>query len=184
MKSMMFARTFPMTHPRKGEPTYFVEKIYNSFNMKLRGIEFFSTFEDDLERLNPEVRYGLLSDFRRSITCRHGLDPKGHTIRAGNRWKVGDFFTPRVWSGRPYNRKTIIFAPPIEVKKTWDIEIDACGVIAINGYYDYSDMVCSEEFPELLAKNDGLSLVDFHDWFPIGKDFLGQIICWNQNIEY
>lgn len=68
------------------------------------------------------------------------FDPKGHTVRAGHRFKPGDIVSLRVWgndvnpkSGRsgPYHSKQIIIAPDIQVKKTWDFEIDACGIYSI-----------------------------------------------------
>lgn len=156
---MMFARTFPMTHPRKGEPTYFVEKIWTA--LYLNGIH--------LDPLNfPDVPF--------DARIYNQSEPKGHTIRAGNRWKVGDYFTPRIWSGRPYNSKTIQFAPPIKVEKLWKIEMLRYGQILIN------DRLWEQLTP--LAQNDGLTGDDFNNWFPPGKLFAGQIICWNKNIEY
>lgn len=40
-------------------------------------------------------------------------DQKHHTIRAGNRFKTGDYFSPRVWSGSPYNSKQLNMRPLI-----------------------------------------------------------------------
>lgn len=40
-----------------------------------------------------------------------------------------------------------------------------------------------------IAANDGLEVLDFHSWFSIHpkkkeQGFIGQILCWNENIEY
>ena len=165
---MTFSRTFPVYHPRAGQQTYFVEKIWNSIG-----------FENAIESKFNEVYSltGYTEDFIQSFfnTLGNDINKKHHTIRAGHRWKVGDWFSPRVWSGKPYNSKQIIIAPDIQVKKVWNLYQDE---------YKW-------EFPgtatlETLAENDGLSTVDFLDWFQQcpGKVFDGQIICWNESIEY
>lgn len=109
---------------------------------------------------------------------------KHHTIRAGHRWKPGDRFSPRVWSGKPYVSKQIIIAPDIEVKKVWNFEISE------NRYsLGHDKSVCNEmDFGNericRIAMNDGLTLFDFREWFQFPKPFSGQIICWNEDIEY
>src|ERR1700745_105437 len=118
MRQIMFSRSFPQAHPRVGEPTHFVEKIWAGLadqGMVMDGIDF-GNYPADFHRYYNAV-------------------PKWHTIRAGNRWKVGDIFVPKIWSGLPYRSKTISFAPPLEVKKVLDITIDECGVIAVGGFY-------------------------------------------------
>jgi hypothetical protein len=167
-KVLTFSRVFPSYHPRKGEPTYFVEKIYKSLY---------------LAKVVPEE---LASSFNFAVMNDESYQPKHHTIRAGHRWKVGDKFSPRVWSGKPYQSKQIIIAPDIEIKKVWDIRIHT-----IAHWINYSGMMFPIDYKEL-AKNDGLSTKDFLDWFgnPTQKGFkfhdvfFGQIICWNENIEY
>lgn len=168
MRVLTFSRTFPPYHPKAGQPTYFVEKI-NTGLFELGIIV-------DLFHLPRSVEWNkdVFED----------CDPKFHTLRAGHRWKAGDYFSPRVWSGMAYRSKQDIIGPDIEIKKTWDIVLDECGVPSINGFYDYSDFVASEDFFPTLAKNDGLSEEDLHFWFPLGKKFDGQIICWNEKIEY
>ncbi len=168
-KVMTFSRYFPAYHPRKGEPTYFVEQIWNSLN--------------ELKLPVPKNK-DLPHDFMWSILPLSNYGAKHHTIRAGNRWKVGDKFSPRVWSGKPYNSKQIIIAPDIEIKKVWDVNFRIKGSInfrIVNHRYHFD-----HEKMKLLAKNDGLSYRDFMDWFCNGKEwgFSGQIICWNENINY
>ena len=168
MKVLTFSRVFPAYHPKAGQPTYFVEKILHSF--KTRHYEL-------LDSARPLIDHEFFL---------HNYQPKYHTIRKGNRWKVGDFFCPRVWGNDvnpktsrsgPYQSKQISFSIWIQVKKVWDIEMDKDGVFKINGkYFD----VTSGDF----SCNDGLSADDLLNWFPIGKPFTGQIICWNDEINY
>lgn len=114
------------------------------------------------------------------------VPPKHHTIRAGNRWKVGDWFSPRVWSGKPYASKQIEFAPPIQIKKVYPILINTrfiTPVLFINDAQKHFTLFNS------LAKNDGLEYNDFVSWFRLhpkakSEPFTGQILCWNESIEY
>lgn len=159
-KVITFSRTYPSYHPKKGQQTYFVEKLYNSLYSK-----------------NNLMDYPKELDVDESI-----LGIKHHTIRAGNRWKKGDFFSPRIWSGKPYNSKMITLAPDIEIKNIWDFEMDLNGVYSINGKYT------DEETNYRLASNDGLTEIDMQFWFMPNMDkpkiFKGQIICWTGNINY
>jgi hypothetical protein len=130
MRVITFSQTFPTYHPRRGEPTGFVEKILNG--------------------------------------------QKVHTIRAGHRWKAGDWFNPRVWSGKPYTSKQITFAPDIQVKKVWNIQRDDYGIFSIEGKDIYGI--------DTLAKNDGLTTDDLWRWIKWPME--GQIICWSDEIKY
>lgn len=160
-KVITFSRVFPSYHPRKGEPTYFVEKVVKSLHW---------------ERRYPPV--DNRSDFDSDIYL--NCIPKHHTIRAGHRWKVGDKFSPRVWSGKPYASKQITFAPDIEIKKVWDFELTFDDLFYIsNELYAYSS---SHDALETLSANDGLEQADLLNWF--NEPFEGQIICWNENINY
>lgn len=170
-KVITFSRVFPAYHPRRGEPTHFVEKICNGLLATYYDIDFDSipTWPDDFcESINDQV-----------------YQYKYHTIRAGHRFKVGDKFSPRVWSGRPYNSKQIIIAPDIEVEKVWDFEIKIvdwgpgfASKIFINGVITLPEKLIE------VCENDGLKLSDFLAWFQYPKSFSGQIICWNEAIEY
>lgn len=168
MRVITFSTKFPKGHPKAGQPTYFVEKIWES--IYLNGNAGWDGFSD-IAAIVP----GLYS---------HGThEAKHHTIRAGNRWKVGDKFSPRIWSDKPYRSKQIEFSPPLEIKKIWTFEMDQCGVYSIDGSY-----VLEEAANELLAKNDGLSQFDMYKWFMPNhnkpKEFKGQILCWNESIDY
>lgn len=167
MRQLMFSRYFPATHPRKGYETFFVEKIWKSLYIN-------GECPDPLNGYIGEY----VSDMRADLASYNNVDPKYHTIRASTRWKVGDKFAPRVWRGLPYRSKTIQFAPPIEVKKVWNIEVNfkESHELIINGKATLFKNLYS------LTKNDGLLLLDFVQWF--NKPFTGQIICWNDKIEY
>lgn len=163
MKVLTFSRHFPSYHPRKGQPTFFVEKIKNS--------------------LDP-----LYETYGRNS----GNSIKVHTIRAGHRWKAGDWFKPVVWgddinpkSGRsgPYHSKHVQFQDPIQVKKTWDFDIKD-GIIHLNGTVIHVDGYHPDETLVRIAHNDGLALDDLLAWFKYPSPFDGQIICWNDKLEY
>lgn len=160
MKVIVFSKSFPTKHPRKGEPTFFVQKILHSL--------VYPNFKPVTDTGNP---------------------PKFHTIRAGFRWKVGEQFSPRIWSGKPYQSKQQEICAPLKIKKIWPIEIYVNGKYStiglINGNSKYRTIipVCD------VASNDGLTCNDFISWFSIhpkknDNRFIGQILCWNENINY
>ena len=187
MRVLTFSRTFPKGHPRHGEQTFFVEQILNS--ILLRGENGIINRNDIKPEILPLINDFVLLDGR---TCKH------HTIRAGNRFKPGNMVSMRIWSGKPRRSKQIEFVQ-VEVKKTWEIEINnrfgkASFEVVINGviygqlHYG-NDRNVNEAGLITLAKNDGLELKDFVDWFEIhpkktGLRFAGQIICFNENINY
>lgn len=162
-----FSRVFPKGHPKAGKETNFIQKIWTAIKVPL-------PCSVHADQLNEEMMKLFLGSWR----------PKYHTIRAGHRFKVGDKFSPRVWSGKPYASKQIIIADDIEVKKTWDVEMDENQIISIDGKYihEFDDLMKFDSW-ERLAINDGLSLDDFLCWFD-KLPFKGQIICWNENINY
>lgn len=173
MPVITFSRFFPKGHPKAGQPTHFVEKIWRGY----------------LDISSPMYPYWMKGD-KLNIDIRDCYDfkPKHHTIRAGNRWKVGDKFSPRIWgddinpkSGKsgPYQSKQLQFAPDIEVKKTYRIYCD--GML----WWINRQPVNSQTIRKV-ATNDGLEYLDFLDWFNVlsGKHFEGQIICWNESINY
>ena len=161
-KVIIYSRFFPAYHPKKGKPTYFVEKLYKSLYV--------------MKCVPPEIA----TDFNFAVMNDVNFMAKHTTIRAGNRFKAGDKFSPRVWSGKPYNSKQIILAPDIEIKKVYDIEIYQNNEIHINGVWmaSFGSLNC-----ELIANNDGLDMIDFQNWF-CKLPFKGQIICWSDNVNY
>lgn len=165
-----FSRQYPSYHPKAGQPTYFIEKIWNSIAWD-KGI--------------PEQEFPI--PYHIGIDMRSTDEKKHHTIRAGHRWKAGDWFSPRVWSGKPYRSKMIQFAPEIQVVKTWDIDIHGTDWY-LDGRHEYT--TGWDISKETIAGNDGLNLTDFYDWFTLSPHFKkkqvfnGQIICWSDKVNY
>lgn len=148
MRQMMFSTVFPKGHPREGQPTEFVQKILKALSMLDHNISMQTQYE-----------------------------PKWHTIRAGENWKPGDVFQPKIWSGRPYNTKTINIATPITVAQTWALEKSEH---TATFYLEGKPLTLANI--EVIAGNDGLELIDFYNWF--SKPFSGQIICWSNTLNY
>lgn len=182
-KVLTFSRTFPAYHPKAGQPTNFVEQIYNSIGMDFTNRRWIGM----LNEINPDQKEILAGFVFGGIDYKvSGI--KRHTIRSGNRWKVGDKISLRVWSGKPYQSKQIIIAPDIEVKKVWPVEIEFFG-----GSF-YVQLPVKKNHWTLLsagdvAKNDGLEVHDFIDWFKVHPkskafNFKGQIICWDESVIY
>jgi hypothetical protein len=161
MKVLTCSRFFPKGHPKAGQPTHFVEKIEACLADTLPGWELSKTF--------------TLHDWG---TYYHCMMPKSHTIRAGNRFKAGEMVSLRVWADKPYRSKQVEFAQ-VEIKKTWKITREGY-LWWLNGQPIISTNLAS------IAANDGLEYQDFLSWFTHQKNsvFHGQIICWNENIQY
>lgn len=172
---LTFSRQFPSYHPRKGQPTRFVEAILTQL-----GIDYTSdAYLLWLTNNNQDILAGTLYDFFLSLS--QDIDPKHHTLRNNQRWQAGNKFSPRVWSGIPYNSKQIIFAPDVEVKKVWSFMINILEFRINNRTYR-----CETEgdFEKLasIGENDGLNRHDLVFW--LKGNFSGQIICWNDKINY
>lgn len=173
-KVIIFSQNFPVYHPKSGNHTRFVEKIWEGL-IRLDLITLSRTCE-----LSRQSGIGGLdmNNIRNRI-----VDPKYHTVRFGHRWRSGDFFSPRVWSGvwsgKPYISPQIAICHDIQIEKTWDFTMDLDGVFCLDGkQIDVTS--CG------IPINDGFEHADdFLNWFPYGKHaFDGQIICWNPNLKY
>lgn len=178
MKVITFSKYFPKKHPRSGMPTYFPEKIWGGL-LELGVISLSKTVE--LSRATGIGNWNM-------NTIRHAnLGFKYHTIRAGDRWKVGEQFSPRVWSGKPYASKQVEIAPPITIEKIWEFGINKTDYF-IKDSKGIIRTILRNDLREI-AMNDGLERDDFESWFAIhpkkGENyFTGQILCWNPNINY
>lgn len=176
-KVITFSRVFPANHPRKGEPTFFVEKIWAHLLMSSEfGPETCEAFLCahwckglfDLKKVEEFIKAGT---------------PKIHTIRGGSRWKKGDKFSPRVWSGKTYFSPQIIFAPELTIIKTQTFYAWTLGGIRYYGtgtgiFHDgiEAKQILDDNELSALAKNDGLSLEEFKAWFAKSDKFEHQII--------
>lgn len=174
-----FSRQYPNYHPMHGEETLFVEKLFESFYGPF--ISDFLKKEDwafkaQIQPLNPTKDTETIRKFIESVSFNaKEIEPKLHTIREGNNWNVGDFFSPRVWSEKAYRSGQIILAPNQQIVKTWKFEY------AYNGYFLNEEKLNESELTEI-AKNDGLTLQNLKSWF--NKPFVGQIISWSENVNY
>ena len=168
-----FSTKFPSYHPKAGLPTRFVEQILMPLSAPKIAIE--------TEFIWHAEPFG-----------------KHHTVRSGKRWKVGDKFSPRIWgsdinprTGRsgPYHSKQIVIVADLEIKKVWSFEI-VDGDYFIGGKQISVETLEGRSLFELIAINDGLSVFDFRSWFELSpgykktNEFSGQVICWNENINY
>jgi hypothetical protein len=161
-----YSLKYPPYHPRGGESTFFVEKLCKSF--QLLGYDKID-MPDDLEF---------------DLGMYYLVDPKHTTIRQGHRFKAGDWFSPRIWSGKPYRSRQIIIGPDIQVKKTWDIEIDEADIWAM-GLPGTQIKYLDDDQQARIALNDGLTEQDLYFWFKGSKKpWVGQVICWNDKINY
>lgn len=179
-KVITVSQKFPESHPKAGQPTHFVEKIWHSIT------PLYTTGSE----LNKNIENNTIKQFLENLEF---IDyfPKNHTVRLGRRWKTGDMASIRTWgtdinpkSNRsgPYHSKQIIIAPDVEVTIT-NIVI-SCGEYAFQMKHAET---CKCIPHALVALNDGLELEDFKKWFnPKGKrqEIEAQIICWNKSVKY
>lgn len=87
-----FSRTFPAHHPKKGQPTFFVEKFRTAMS-----ILNMNTHVGDVLAALPAGAKPAVVNFNA---------PKYHTIRKLKKpFKVGDKFSPRYW-GNDVNPKS------------------------------------------------------------------------------
>lgn len=164
------SRYFPKTHPRKGEPTYFVEKIYQGLGL--------------LMPCKPHCYSETICNGKHCLIDSMNLNDKIHTIRANyplweKRMKevqagmaVIELF---YWSGKPYNSPQVVFAT---LEKN-----SGCGVQKLNWremiqvgseramvqnekiYTPLIEYTSAAPTIETISLNDGLSLEDFKAWF-------------------
>lgn len=137
------SRYFPATHKRKGEETFFVDKI----RFMLGGWNL------------SEGKNG-----KKIHTIRANYELWAKRIKEVQEGKA--ILSIRYWSGKPYNSKQV---------EIWQLDQNSgCGVQKLEFYKD-KDEVPSIKYPLIsnlsepdinsIAKNDGLSLEDFKEWF-------------------
>jgi coproporphyrinogen III oxidase-like Fe-S oxidoreductase len=132
---LIVSRTFPATHKRKGEQTYFPEKI-------------------DQLYFSKDTR--LFSEKLHTIRSNYELWEKRITeIQKGNA-----ILSIRYWSGKPYNSKQVEIC---QLDKYSGIGVQKIVIDQIYRYT--IDENKQEFNFEELAKNDGLSKDDFAEWF-------------------
>ena len=146
------SRFFPSTHPRKGQPTYFVEKI----QFALPSVEHIDLRGKDSVFISVDL-------WKKLHTIRGNYDlwsMRMENVQAGR--AVIELF---YWEGKPYNSKQVVFA-------VLDKDL-GCGIQKLNFVCHKSvgvdipivELVKGMIKTEELAVNDGLSLEDFKAWF-------------------
>lgn len=192
-KVLTFSRTFPAYHPKKGHETDFIEKIWKSLGFSIYDADTIypglKSDRFDINKFNSrESCHEIRRIIERAAHVMPSVEPKYHTVREGYRFEEGEWFSPRVWSDKPYASKQIIIAPDIQVEQTWKFEIKkmADGFwIDFGSYHVPPDFEEDQTIIRMLAKNDGLTVPNFLNWFKYpNKPFKGQIICWNDTIKY
>lgn len=159
------SRNFPTTHPRKGEPTWFVENIIAGQIDKNDNFQF---------NVSCEYDTGIVFD------CRN---PKIHTIRSNYElWAkrmvevqagkaVIELF---YWSGKPYHKDEngvgqVVFATLDKNSGcgVQELGFSVCGtgVNLIDNPFIFTDLFPKNISVLDLCKNDTLSLEDFKAWF-------------------
>ena len=153
---LILSKTFPATHPKAGQPTYFNQKLMRAVYRDFCDIDVV-----DREWIKPSVRDRF-------------IPAKLHTIRGNyERWKKiidevrsGEaILSVRQWTGKPYNSKQeeiqrFTNRDYISVQKlVWEEE---CPMSK-----EYTLRIDGEFFDNytMLANNDGLSLEDWRAWF-------------------
>jgi hypothetical protein len=162
MKELMFSRVYPAYHSKKGQPTHFVEKIYAALS------------DTKSEFKIPNIANEFW-DFQTYYNC---VFPKHHTIRAGQRWKEGEFFTPKVWTGEPYKSKKQIIYDFLKIEKVYAFRFDPG-----SNHFLIDDVIVGDCKVAEIFNNDGLDVLDALIWLKYPKSFNGQIICWT-NVKY
>ncbi|MCE5332724.1 MAG: hypothetical protein LLF95_11380 [Bacteroidales bacterium] len=155
------AVTFPAIHKRKGEPTYFKEKILKAIKRNV------------CNSRDNEIGSSCLScDGRYEFQEYCLVEPKLHTCRSSLLWikrfeKINRgeaVLELYYWSGKPYNSTPVVIC---QLGKD-----DGIGVQKIQfqkEFFNTNWIVGQIDFPDQLLKtvatNDGLSLEDFKEWF-------------------
>lgn len=137
---LLVSRTFPKGHKREGEGTFFVEKILAALG--------FSYLNDE--------------NIKKPHTCRKNYELWAKRIKEVQEGKA--VLSLRYWSEKPYRSKQVEFAV---LDKDSGVGVQKL----LFGINDLLYPVAGEGIwlrglnLENLAKNDGLSIEDFKDWF-------------------
>lgn len=129
---LTIAKTFPGTHPRKGEPT-----------------DFFSKIESGAKIHTIRSNYDLWKKRIDVVTYREGL------------------LSLREWTGKPYR------SPQRELKRINEVGIQKIERKS-DGFWHIDDIGTALS-TRWIARNDGLSLPDFIQWFNLQPEGTGPL---------
>jgi hypothetical protein len=153
------SQVFPVKHPRKGEPTYFKEKMHNGL--------LWDKGENVGYALNPS--YSIPGDIQLKL----------HTIRANyalwqkrfEQIESGEAcLSIRQWTGKPYASKQVEIArltneDGIGLQRLQFIPDGSLANFMTSIDFRLHRMPDSLNLAHQLAKNDGLSFADWKEWF-------------------
>ena len=132
---LIISSSFPKTHKRAGEQTYFKEKIGTAL-------------------MNHEKPHGLHEKLH---TIRGNYELWEKRFEKIDRGEA--CLSIREWTGMPYRSKQIEFA---RLTKDDGIGIQSLHMTPLGWFVDGCDTdITTKDF----AKNDGLTLIDFSHWF-------------------
>lgn len=139
--NIMLSKVFPATHSRKGEPTYFSQKVQAGQHP--------TAFPNEVPKLHTiRENYDLWRD-------------RIAQVQAGEAE-----ICLRQWTGAPYRSKTVEI-----MRLDWQ---DCVGIQKLNFGWHYCEQIPVIEGCYMygengskaeLAKNDGLSIEDWQEWF-------------------
>jgi len=159
MKVITFSTRFPKGHPSAGAFTFFPELIWAGLPIDD------GQLEAAIKPYKDVVCLQIVQQMRQN-----GKRAKLHTIRAGDRWKVGETFQPRVWQFEPYRSKQLDFCPPLTLTHVQGFVFD--------GLQYHTAKPINDTALRRLAANDGLTVDEFKAWFT--EPFAGQILSWHE----
>lgn len=167
---LTLSQTFPVYHPRKGEPTCFEQKVFRSTYKEFCGVD---VYKDDWLKAQerPKFEPAKLHTIRGNYELwRKRFDE----IEAGQAC-----LSIRKWTGKPYASKQE------ELTKLTYKDGIGMQLLCFAGNFSKKDRelhrpivggTTEVDYKEL-ATNDGLSLQDWEDWFKHGDYDLSEPMC-------
>lgn len=147
---LILSQVFPSTHPRAGEPTYFMEKLHNALaDADMSPMPYYTPSPDTklhTIRANYDLWYKRFEKIASGEAC----------------------LSVRQWLGKPYSKGSkqveivrLTREHGIGIQKLnfgWHNSVQ---IPVIEGWYMYGEFGSKGE----LAKNDGLGINDWMSWF-------------------
>lgn len=148
--SLKVSKMFPCTHPRKGEPTMFKEKILSGEKIHtLRGN--YDYWKEKVDQVNSGSHFLCIEQWSK-VPYNSKLDPS--FFRFPENGQIGIQMIKMVDHGN------FVFMEIYDPDGTPKVQNDCI---------DFPDCKHDWDLPNKLSANDGLSIVDFYNWFRKGK---------------
>lgn len=198
-KVTIFSRQMPFGEHKK---TFFVENILRLFDVDYKSEDYLKIlFQLNRENLeNNRITGWQIEHFYKTLEQDISAIPqKKHTIRDTKRFSIGDFTSPRIWTGVPYNSPQITFYHDLRVEDMYLLHIGSISgktnqtksFLSIGPWskkHNVSKVALSYVDPKMflhdsqkqqLAYNDGLLMPDFKQWFSINDEWhAGDLVPW------